>query len=66
VTKASRPWLLNRSGGKSGTKPKQCSRCEGEGVIMSTRAVGGATVGFARIACPQCKGSGKTIREKDR
>ncbi|PVG04354.1 hypothetical protein CPB86DRAFT_747812 [Serendipita vermifera] len=54
------------SGGKSGTKPKQCVRCDGEGVIMSTRAVGGATVGFARIACPECKGSGKTIREKDR
>lgn len=54
------------SGGKPGTKPKQCSRCEGEGVIMSTRAVGGATVGFSRITCPQCKGSGKTIREKDR
>ncbi|KIM33511.1 hypothetical protein M408DRAFT_326207 [Serendipita vermifera MAFF 305830] len=54
------------SGGKPGTKPKQCSRCEGEGVIMTTRSVGGANVGFARIACPQCKGSGMTIREKDR
>jgi DnaJ family protein A protein 2 len=33
---------------------------------MTTRAIGGANVGFARVACPQCKGSGKVIREKDR
>ncbi|KAG8768910.1 hypothetical protein FRC15_004867 [Serendipita sp. 397] len=54
------------TGGKSGTRPKECSRCEGEGVVMTTRAVGSATVGFARVTCPQCKGSGKTYKEKDR
>ncbi|KAG8832405.1 hypothetical protein FRC17_001386, partial [Serendipita sp. 399] len=54
------------TGGKPGTKPKECSRCEGEGVVMTTRAVGSATVGFARVPCPQCKGSGRMYKEKDR
>lgn len=56
----------------------QCGKCEGKGVIFADRhvswAVTGGTdiqlapgvVGKMRVTCPDCKGEGEHIRDKDR
>jgi molecular chaperone DnaJ len=46
------------SGAKPGTQPKNCSRCQGRGQVITES-------GFFRMAqtCPQCRGEGKVIAE---
>lgn len=48
------------TGAEAGTKPETCSRCQGQGVVMTVRET---FIGQMRTsgACPQCKGTGETI-----
>jgi len=66
IEKATVCHTCNGSGGRAGTKPKKCIKCDGEGITVTTRAANGGALGFARVTCSACKGSGKTVREKDR
>jgi molecular chaperone DnaJ len=51
------------SGAKAGTTPETCSRCGGSGQIRSVQ-----NTPFGQIqtntTCPDCKGKGKTIKER--
>ncbi len=51
------------TGAKPGTKPETCSRCHGSGQVTTTQQ---SMFGMIRnvTTCPQCGGSGKTIKEK--
>ncbi len=51
------------SGAKPGTTPETCSKCGGKGQVMFTRqSLFGMTQSVQ--ACPQCRGTGKIIKEK--
>ena len=51
------------TGAKPGTSPVTCTRCQGTGQIVYTQQ---SLFGMVRNVqtCPECQGSGKTIREK--
>ena len=49
-------------GGKGGTKPKTCKRCNGSGAVtVEQRTIFGNTM--ARQTCPDCRGKGETYEE---
>ena len=51
------------SGAKAGTSPETCSKCHGTGrVVSSQRSIFGMMQ--TESACPDCRGTGKIIREK--
>lgn len=53
----------NGSGAKPGTSPVECTRCGGKGqVVMQSQSFFGMTRSV--VACPDCNGSGKVIKEK--
>ncbi|MCR5331666.1 MAG: molecular chaperone DnaJ [Lachnospiraceae bacterium] len=51
------------SGAKPGTQPETCSKCGGQGQVAYTQQT---LFGMSRSiqACPDCRGTGKIIREK--
>ncbi|MCD8039155.1 MAG: molecular chaperone DnaJ [Lachnospiraceae bacterium] len=53
----------NGSGAKPGTSPETCRRCGGRGQVVTMRNVGFGTIQNSQI-CPECGGTGKTIRDK--
>lgn len=55
----------NGTGAKPGTSPVTCGRCNGTGQIVHTQQ---SVLGIIRnvTPCPDCKGTGKIIREKCR
>ena len=51
------------TGAKNGTELSTCSRCQGRGVVQQVQnTMFGRTV--RQSVCPDCNGSGKTIKEK--
>jgi len=51
------------SGAKGGTEFKNCSRCGGKGVVQQVQnTMFGRTI--RQMPCPDCGGSGRTIKEK--
>lgn len=53
----------NGSGGQSPSDVTTCSRCNGSGVVIQ-RQNAGFTVFQTQRECPDCQGSGKTIKNK--
>ena len=53
----------NGSGAKPGTSPETCSKCGGKGQDVFTQQSFFGTVRNVQT-CPDCQGSGKTIKEK--
>ncbi len=53
----------NGSGAKPGTAPQTCSKCGGKGQVVFTQQ---SLFGVVRNvqSCPDCKGSGKIVKEK--
>lgn len=58
--------LCKGSGGKDKAKPKTCDRCEGQGVKVALRSVGGGMMMQEQIECPACAGMGKVFKDKDK
>ena len=51
------------TGAKNGTEYSTCSRCQGKGVIQQVQnTMFGRTI--RQTVCPDCSGSGRTIKEK--
>ncbi len=51
------------TGAKAGTQPETCPKCGGRGqVVMSQQSMFGTIQQV--VSCPDCKGSGKIIKEK--
>lgn len=53
----------NGSGAKPGTSPETCSRCGGRGQVVTQHSTPFGTFRNSQV-CPDCGGSGKTIKEK--
>ena len=53
----------NGSGAKPGTSPETCSRCGGRGQVITQHSTPFGTFRNSQV-CPDCGGSGKTIKEK--
>ena len=51
------------SGAKAGTSPETCSKCGGKGQVVFTQQSMFGTIRNVQ-ACPDCRGTGKIIREK--
>ncbi|KAG9015228.1 hypothetical protein FRB94_004347 [Tulasnella sp. JGI-2019a] len=54
------------SGGKPNTKPKKCTGCDGRGMTVIQRSLGGGQVGLSQVVCPECAGEGMKFKDKDR
>eukprot|EP00478_Filoreta_tenera_P000398 GABV01000398.1.p1 GENE.GABV01000398.1~~GABV01000398.1.p1 ORF type:complete len:434 (-),score=186.93 GABV01000398.1:47-1348(-) len=54
------------SGGKEGKKPVSCSSCHGHGVKVMVRQLGPGMIEKSQVACDQCKGQGKRMKEEDK
>jgi len=52
-------------GGKGG-KDATCRGCKGQGVKMVIRQIGPGMIQQAQVACPECKGAGSVIADKDK
>jgi DnaJ family protein A protein 2 len=52
-------------GGKDGAEAT-CAGCRGQGIKMVIRQVGPGMIQQIQQQCPQCKGSGSTIKDKDK
>jgi len=53
----------NSTGAKGGTEYSTCSRCQGRGVVQTVQnTMFGRTI--RQSPCPDCNGTGKTIKEK--
>lgn len=52
----------NGTGSKSKTPPKQCTACNGRGMRVGTRQMGGFIQQFT-TACPACQGKGSTVAD---
>ena len=57
-----RAWHVQGSGIKPGTRPRTCSSCNGQGVVMQ---VVRTPLGMLQqqSACPQCQGTGEIVDE---
>ncbi|MBQ8815883.1 MAG: molecular chaperone DnaJ [Lachnospiraceae bacterium] len=51
------------TGAKAGTSPETCSKCGGKGQVVFTQQSMFGTIRNVQ-ACPDCRGTGKIIREK--
>jgi DnaJ-class molecular chaperone len=60
-------WLCNpfNKGSKSGAS-SGCAGCQGSGMKVSIRQLGPGMLQQMRHVCPDCKGSGEVIDEKDK
>lgn len=55
----------NGAGGKEGAT-QQCSGCKGRGMKITIRQLGPGMVQQMQSVCPDCRGEGTMIAEKDR
>lgn len=53
----------NGSGAKPGTSPETCHRCGGRGQVVTQHSTPFGTIRNSQV-CPDCGGSGKTIKDK--
>ena len=53
----------NGSGAKPGTSPKTCRKCGGRGQVVTQHSTPFGTIRNSQV-CPDCGGTGKTIKEK--
>ncbi|CAO1615740.1 unnamed protein product [Sympodiomycopsis kandeliae] len=53
------------SGGKPGTQPKTCVKCDGKGKCLQMRSMGNGMVSQSYAMCNQCNGEGSKVRDKD-
>ncbi len=53
----------NGSGAKPGTSPETCRRCGGRGQVVTQHSTPFGTIRNSQV-CPDCGGTGKTIKEK--
>ena len=53
----------NGSGAKPGTSPETCHRCGGRGQVVTQSKTPFGVIRNAQV-CPDCGGSGKTVKEK--
>ena len=53
----------NGSGAKPGTSPETCRRCGGRGQVVTQHSTPFGTIRNSQL-CPDCGGTGKTIKEK--
>ena len=53
----------NGSGAKPGTSPETCHRCNGRGQVVTRRQTPFGTIQNSQT-CPECGGTGKTIKDK--
>jgi len=61
--------LCTDCGGKGAKNPqavKRCDGCKGEGIKVTLRQIAPGMVQQMQQTCPECRGSGEVIREKDR
>ncbi|KAF9532577.1 hypothetical protein CPB83DRAFT_847002 [Crepidotus variabilis] len=58
--------LCKGSGAKGNAKPKQCSTCDGKGWTPTKSRVAPGTFATSRGQCPDCKGEGQRLKEKER
>lgn len=54
------------SGARGNAKTKECSKCEGKGWIYTQNAISSTQFGVSQATCPDCKGKGERLKEKDR
>ena len=53
----------NGTGAKPGTSPETCHRCGGRGQVVTQHSTPFGTIRNSQV-CPDCGGTGKTIKEK--
>ena len=53
----------NGSGAKPGTSPETCRKCGGRGQVVTQHSTPFGTIRNSQV-CPDCGGTGKTIKEK--
>lgn len=53
----------NGSGAKPGTSPETCRKCGGHGQVVTQHSTPFGTIRNSQV-CPDCGGTGKTIKEK--
>jgi DnaJ family protein A protein 2 len=51
---------------RNGTRAARCGTCEGQGVVIAERALGGGLVQRVRATCPDCDGDGARLASADR
>lgn len=56
----------NGKGAKNPQAVKKCDGCRGQGVKVTLRQIAPGMVQQMQQTCPDCRGSGEVIREKDR
>lgn len=54
------------SGGKPGTLPKQCVKCQGKGRCLRMRSMCNGMVAQSLVVCDECQGEGEKVRDKDK
>lgn len=54
------------AGTKSGVGPVRCQACQGSGVKVSIRQIGPGMVQQMQSVCPDCRGQGVTVSDKDK
>lgn len=55
--------ICNGSGAKPGTSPETCRKCGGRGQVVTQHSTPFGTIRNSQV-CPDCGGTGKTIKEK--
>ncbi|KAL8277563.1 hypothetical protein RQP46_009995 [Phenoliferia psychrophenolica] len=52
------------SGARAKTKPRPCTKCQGQGILYAIRGVG-PFVQRVPVECPECEGKGSKVRAQD-
>lgn len=58
--------ICSGHGGKPGTQPKQCVKCQGKGRCLQMRSMGNGMVAQSFAMCDECQGEGEKVRDKDK
>ncbi|KAJ1628420.1 hypothetical protein T492DRAFT_562010, partial [Pavlovales sp. CCMP2436] len=53
------------TGGKGGREGAVCAGCDGQGVVVRLRQLGGRMVQQLRMRCPECSGEGRVLAPAD-
>ena len=54
------------SGGRAGKAPEPCRSCQGRGIKVHIRQIGPGMVQQKQTVCPDCRGEGELMSERDR